>query len=153
MGPAPATLEEIYAKMLANSVMIPETDCLEWQGATNNGYCHFRWKGSRHYLHRFIYSLFVGPEREVIRHSCDNSRCWNPAHLIGGTHQENMQDMVDRGRQAYGTKHGRIILTPEQVQEIRSSILTNKQLAEKYRVGKTTIQHVQSGRNWRCLQW
>jgi hypothetical protein len=26
-------------------------------------------------------------------HSCDNTRCWNPAHLRWGTHGQNMQDL------------------------------------------------------------
>ncbi len=151
MGPEPATLNEIYAKMLAGSIMNPKTDCLEWQGAVNNGYPHFRWKGARHYLHRFIYAIFVGEPKGVVRHRCDNPRCWNPAHLIDGTHADNMQDMVERGRQASGTYHGRAILTEAQVLEIRDSHLSVQELADWYGVGKTTIQHILSGRNWKHL--
>lgn len=33
-----------------------------------------------------------------VRHTCDNPRCFNPRHLIPGTHQENMADKAERGR-------------------------------------------------------
>lgn len=150
-GPRALTVEEIYAKMLAGSIMNPLTDCLEWQGAVNNGYPHFKWAGARHYLHRFIYTIFVEEPKGIVRHKCDNPRCWNPAHLIDGTQQDNMNDMVERGRQALGTYHGRAILTEAQVLEIRDSVLSPQELADGHSVGKTTILHILSGKNWKHL--
>lgn len=50
-------------------------------------------------LHRAVYYDLTGQWPEVVRHTCDNARCINPQHLIGGTHLENMQDMRERGRQ------------------------------------------------------
>jgi hypothetical protein len=37
-------------------------------------------------------------------HSCDFRRCWNPEHLSLGTHAENMQDMIRKGRAGYQRK-------------------------------------------------
>jgi hypothetical protein len=50
--------------------------------------------------HRFIYEKNHGPIPDglVIRHTCDNKKCINPAHLIIGTQKENLQDCFDRGR-------------------------------------------------------
>lgn len=50
-------------------------------------------------VHRLAYMLFIkDPGNEHVRHTCDNPICVNPGHLKSGTHQDNMQDMVDRDR-------------------------------------------------------
>jgi HNH endonuclease len=51
-------------------------------------------------VHRLSYEHYKGeiPAGQVIRHSCDRPPCFNPAHLLAGTQQENMADMVARGR-------------------------------------------------------
>lgn len=55
---------------------------------------------------------------KVVRHECDNPGCVNPAHLLLGTHQDNMDDKVRRGRvPARGTNTK---LTAEEVQWIRA---------------------------------
>ena len=38
------------------------------------------------------------PDDLEIMHICHNPPCVNPAHLIAGTHSENMQMSVDDGR-------------------------------------------------------
>lgn len=42
-----------------------------------------------------------------IRHTCDNTLCVNPNHLIPGTHTDNMRDKVDRNRTARSKTHCR----------------------------------------------
>ena len=46
---------------------------------------------------------------KVVRHTCDNTRCVNPDHLKVGTHQQNSDDMIQRGRdrKAFGAANGR----------------------------------------------
>lgn len=34
----------------------------------------------------------------VVRHTCDNPPCGNPAHLVEGTHGENLSDQYYRNR-------------------------------------------------------
>lgn len=79
-----------------------DTDCWEWQNATNNiGYGMFRWSsGKMRTAHRASYELHIGPIPEglVVCHTCDNPKCVNPEHLWTGTMKDNAQDMIAKGR-------------------------------------------------------
>jgi len=54
------------------------------------------------YVHRISYYLthnYTMPEKGLlVRHKCDNPPCYNPDHLETGTHKDNTQDSIDRGR-------------------------------------------------------
>lgn len=52
------------------------------------------------YAHRMAYCFTKGsiPKRLHVLHTCDVRNCVNPKHLWLGTHQENMADMVAKGR-------------------------------------------------------
>lgn len=78
-----------------------ENGCWEWQGATNgHGYGQLGYNGKRTTAHRLSYELSNGeiPAGVLVRHTCDNPPCCNPAHLILGTHLDNAADRVARGR-------------------------------------------------------
>jgi hypothetical protein len=80
--------------------------CWEWQGARHSfGYGQFRVgngtkRGRMIFAHRFAYEGAWGPIEDglEVMHTCDNPRCVRPAHLRAGTHAENMQDMIAKGR-------------------------------------------------------
>ena len=48
---------------------------------------------------------------EVVRHKCDNRKCFNPEHLEIGTHYDNVRGMHDRGR--FDNYKERIELCPQ----------------------------------------
>lgn len=100
-------------------------ECWPWIGATNNrGYGQFWYGGGQRLSHRIAWLLLRGPVGDLfVLHRCDNPICVNPAHLFLGTHQDNMQDMVTKGRHAMqrhpekaarGDRHG-LRLHPERI--------------------------------------
>jgi hypothetical protein len=124
--------------------------CWEWQGRkSDKGYGRF--KKTR--AHRIAYTLVHGPIPEglIVRHSCDNPACCNPKHLLVGTHQDNMDDALERGRLAVGARHPRAKLTPESVAYIRRNPerMNLSELAAKFGVSKATVSYARSGRTWR----
>ena len=75
--------------------------CWIWTGTRRQDYGLVKISGKLAGAHVETYRLFKGelPEgKPIVRHTCDQPACCNPAHLIPGTHAENMQDKVERGR-------------------------------------------------------
>ncbi|MBN3757204.1 HNH endonuclease [Paraburkholderia sp. Tr-20389] len=137
-------------------------DCWEWTASRRNGYGQMGLDGRVEYAHRISYQMVNGaiPPGLVVRHSCDNRGCVNPAHLEIGTLEENNQDAIDRNRHApasktahYGSDNGRAKLTDSQVAEIRSLYIKgqrgygSKVLAEKFGVGSAHILRIVRGQN------
>jgi len=82
--------------------------CWPWLGKIEpNGYGRFKIGGQSHGAHRFAWELANGRPMGTLHgtHSCDRECCCNPAHIIPGTHQFNMDDMVAKGRSASGEQN------------------------------------------------
>jgi hypothetical protein len=93
--------DRFCAKVLVTS------ECWLWLAATNPcGYGTFRYYGRSHTAHRVAYLEMVGPVPAglEVRHKCDNPPCVNPEHLEVGTHKDNMQDKVKRGRHGHAKR-------------------------------------------------
>lgn len=107
MKPAP-TIEDHLARFWAK--VDKSGDCWIWTASRDRaGYGKFSVRHQTHEkAHRWIYKTLVGPIAPglVVCHSCDNPPCVNPAHLFLGTHKDNMQDAVQKGRQARGDRTG-----------------------------------------------
>jgi hypothetical protein len=58
--------------------------------------------------HRAAWEMQNGPIKAglYVCHKCDNPPCVRPSHLFLGTQQDNVSDMVSKGRQGI-TRHGR----------------------------------------------
>jgi len=102
-------------------------------------------------MSRFIYEQKKGPipPNNHVLHSCDNPCCINPDHLFLGTNLDNIRDKVNKGRQAKGSSAGSAKLKEEQVLEIKTSSLSDQELAQKFNVSKVTIHRIRTGTSWK----
>lgn len=128
-------------------------DCWEWQAgaATNNGYGRFWISKERGHevAHRYSWELQNGPVPDgmSVCHHCDNPLCVRPDHLFLGTHAENIQDAVGKGKIA--------TLSPGDVRLVRGLRrrgLTQQEVAERLGVSRTTISHIDTGATWGWLK-
>lgn len=99
------------------------------------------------------------PDGLVVRHKCDNRPCCNPDHLELGTHYDNVQDTVIRGRSAKGMKSGRAKFTDDDIRAIRylyslnpkgerKKIVKFATLAKIYGVHRCTIEKIVRNEYW-----
>lgn len=135
-----------------------ENSCWEWQAFKNqDGYGIIGIGGKKcRSTHRVSYELNVGviPSDLQVLHRCDNRACCNPKHLFLGTQEENIRDMIEKGRNVYhkGEKAPGAKLLQKEVNEIRASysgVRGQKQaLAKKYGVRIQTIINVINNVTW-----
>lgn len=94
---------------MAKVVIDETTGCWVWNGATgNHGYGVFGVDKGVRLAHRWSLEQKLGralKTEEVARHQCDERRCVAPHHLEPGSHSDNSQDMVARGRHWMGNIH------------------------------------------------
>ena len=75
--------------------------CWETNYGCRGGYPTMSNMGASVLVHRLaweIHNCEPIPEGKVVRHTCDNPLCCNPAHLILGTQGDNNRDTVSRNR-------------------------------------------------------
>lgn len=77
--------------------------CWPWLASTKNGYGQINVGGEISYAHRLSYEFANGeiPSGLFVCHRCDNKSCVNPVHLFLGTQQDNMDDMIAKGRDSH----------------------------------------------------
>jgi hypothetical protein len=113
--------------------------------------------GEERLMHRIMYEKYKGKIENglFVLHKCDNPICINPEHLFLGTHQDNMDDMNNKGRHMSlkGESHPRAKLTEEQVKEIR--LITHigcRKIAKIYGIDHTTVCYIRKGKLWKHIK-
>jgi hypothetical protein len=129
-------------------------DCVETTYSTDRcGYAVFSIGGLRTQIARYLTAIKEGISYEDYswqsRHTCDNPRCINPAHLISGTAADNANDKVERGRSTRGEKSASAKLTVLDVIALRLfPQVPATVFAEWFGVTARAAQQARSGATW-----
>lgn len=162
MGRAANTPETLWAKVDVRG----EDDCWPWKGFKNEqGYGRTWINDKGYYAHRVIFDL-ANPgvislnaptdtnDIGFLRHRCDNPSCCNPKHLVPGTHTDNMQDKVARGRSPdfSGDKGPRCKLTMDQATKarvLRAAGRSARDLAAVFGISLPSMKTLLAGKSYR----
>jgi hypothetical protein len=104
----------VMQQRMTRQIDVLPSGCWVWTGAHNSkGYGRvtnvFPGQPRVVYAHRAMFFIVNGYLTPMIRHTCDNPPCCNPAHLLPGDRAENTQDALERNRfrsGPRGAKHG-----------------------------------------------
>lgn len=141
------------------SIPEPNSGCFLWLGwVARKGHGLTTWKKKTMHAHRLAWIGRHGPIPDglLVCHRCDVPSCVNPDHLFLGTHQDNMDDMVRKGRAAHNrnyTSGNRIPrkLTAEIVIAVRASEESTKGVARRLGVAPVTIRRIRQRKIWRHI--
>lgn len=148
-------IQEIYNRLMVDSTK--KGECLLWHGAiTSRGYGHVVYNGKLQRVHRLAFYCYYEKEPALnVLHKCDNRRCWAKQHLFEGTQQENVDDMISKGRANHshkGSANGRALLNENSVLEIKrllkESSLRQIDIARQFNVSRAQIACIACGYSW-----
>ena len=130
--------------------------CWLWTASkTKDGYGMWRYDNKTQRAHR-ISMMLDGrdPNGMCVLHSCDNPACVNPSHLSLGTQQDNLADMVKKGRARYtGNKKIGLPklrkLTIDDARAIRASSMPQRKLATKNGVSYGVINCIMTNKTYK----
>lgn len=136
-------------------------ECIIWsKSKTYLGYGSCTRIGGEVRTHRVSWFLARGPipQGAHVLHRCDNRSCVNPDHLFLGSHQDNMTDMVAKGRLvAPPAKHGSAnhmaAINEDGVWEIRQVAnigrFSQKEIAQSYGLSEMTVSRIIRNQSWK----
>lgn len=122
--------------------------CWPWKAAKAvKGYGRFKVDGRLESSHRYAYAIANdgipdGPGHHgfVVRHTCDNPACCNPAHLVLGEQRDNVLDMHERGRAPEAVNK----LPADVRDDIKRSGLSVRQASRHFGVSRSTVQRIRA---------
>lgn len=138
---------------IEDQVIKQENGCWEWPGGTSQRYPLTSVGNKSIRLNRFAWETYKGkiPEGMNVLHTCDNPRCINPEHLWLGTQQENIHDMLEKGRGQKGLRCPK--LTPADVVAMKERFnaggCTYRGLAREYGVDVRWMRGIMQGEKWK----
>ena len=139
-----------------------DDECWIWMASIGTtGYGRFSIKHKWYKAHVIAYRLATGkwPENELVMHTCDNTLCVNPKHLVDATYFENNFDSICKGRRLMphkpGESNGNAKLTVQDVLEIRrlakETTLTYTEIGIQYHVQAPAIYKIVNKLTWKHI--
>lgn len=126
-----------------------------------SGYGQFGFDGSTIGAHRMAWMIEYGeiPAGMLVLHRCDNRPCCNIRHLFIGTQQDNIDDMMAKGRgnhggpnAARGERQAFSKITEVMAAEIRemyaTTSITQAALAAQFGIGQSAVSAIIRGGTW-----
>ncbi len=143
--------------------VVRQEGCWDWKGSVSKGgypvmTCRRSIGPDRGHKASWIIHKGEIPKGMFVCHSCDNPICTNPEHLWLGTHKQNNDDKISKGRAKYqqppimkGDENPSRKLCSEQVKEIRNLLakgFTCVEISKKFNVHQKTISRIKCGHMW-----
>lgn len=133
--------------------------CWLWVGTRNEYGYGTVYRGRPMLTHRVSWEMHRGkiPDGLLVLHRCDTPPCCNPDHLFLGTHKDNAQDMIKKGRKAKPTLGKKCDDAPNrklnsnQVKDIRLLIskgISQRRIAIVHGVSQACISNIANRKTW-----
>ena len=151
-----AVINRFLAKV---RIVDDEASCWLWTGSLNHGGygCAFIGR-ARIMAHRLSWEVSNGsvvPGGMLVLHGCDNPRCVRPSHLRTGTPADNMQDMVERGRnrapRLHGSSNGSAKLNEDDARSIVAlddAGVSQADIAARFNIAASNVSFIVTGARW-----
>ena len=123
-------------------------ECWPWIAAVSHGHGRFSMSRKEGMVaaHRVAFQLVNGTLPACVRHTCDNTVCVNPAHLVAGDHADNMRDMAERERSRTTRLTASDVAT---IRKARAGGGRQVDIARAWNVAPCTIGDIVARRTWR----
>lgn len=144
--------------LMANIAIDPRTACWNWTGRLfQGGYGVFKCaaiqkRGMNASRGSWIVHYGAIPAGKFVCHTCDNRKCVNPEHLFLGSPQDNVADMVAKGRNSRGSGRPQTKQTAETVaamKEMRGQGCSYQHIAIKFGISKSGAFQIINGLSWK----
>lgn len=104
--------------------------------------------------HRYSYLVHVGeiPDGRCVLHKCDNPLCVNPKHLFIGTNEDNVNDMLSKGRQAKGSRCSRSKLKERdilKIWELDERGFDSVEISKRIGCSRDNVRAILRGETWK----
>ena len=136
--------------------------CWLWTGQQDKkGYGKVSYMNRKYTAHNLIYNMHsnngkYGMQMYTLHlHKCDTPLCCNWNHIYIGTHNDNMRDKVERGRQVKGIDQVNAILNDTKVYQIRRNYYIGwkiLELAYFFDVSMAIIERIVTYKDWKHLK-